>query len=57
MSIGNAEKRIRGSPEEITRGLETTSERIRALARAGYLRTEISKFFEHSISACPQGAR
>src|ERR1017187_1374667 len=31
-------------PEEIIRGLATTSDKIRALARAGYLRTAISKF-------------
>jgi hypothetical protein len=30
--------------DEIVRGLTTTSDKIRALARAGYLRTEISNF-------------
>jgi len=32
------------SPDQIVSDLETTSEKIRALARAGYLRTDISKF-------------
>ena len=29
--------------EKVVEGLETTSDKIRALARSGYLRTEISK--------------
>ena len=33
----------RRSPEEITQGLQTTSDKIRALARDNYDRTEISK--------------
>jgi hypothetical protein len=36
----------RKSVEEITQGLPTTSDKIRALARAGYLRTEISKLLD-----------
>jgi len=43
MNIDRAEIKPRKSAEEITRGLETTSDKIRALARAGYLRTEISR--------------
>jgi hypothetical protein len=46
MNIDNAEKKLRESPEEITRGLKTTSDKVRALARAGYLRTEISKLLD-----------
>lgn len=34
----------RRSPEEIVRGLQTTADKIRALANAGYDRTEIAKF-------------
>jgi hypothetical protein len=34
----------RRSPEEITAGLQITADKIRALAHAGYDRTEISKF-------------
>jgi hypothetical protein len=33
----------RRSVEEVTNGLDTKSDKIRALARAGYLRTEISE--------------
>ena len=33
----------RRSPEEIVQGLHTTADKIRALANAGYDRTEISK--------------
>jgi hypothetical protein len=33
----------RPSPEEVTHALKTTSDKIRALAKAGYDRTEISK--------------
>lgn len=36
----------RPAPDEVVHGLETTSDRIRALAHAGYLRTEISKFLD-----------
>src|ERR1700712_3135905 len=36
----------RKSVEEITQGLPTTSDKIRALARAGYLRTEITKLLD-----------
>ena len=35
----------RPAPDEVVQGLETTSDKIWALARAGYLRSEISKFF------------
>lgn len=33
----------RRSPEEITKGLQTTADKIRSLANANYDRTEISK--------------
>ena len=36
----------RPAPDEVVQGLETTSDKIRALARAGYLRSEISKFLD-----------
>jgi hypothetical protein len=36
----------RAAAEEVMRGLETTSDKIRALARAGYLRTEIGKLLD-----------
>jgi len=36
----------KADPDEIGRGLVTSSDKIRALARAGYLRTEISKLLE-----------
>lgn len=36
----------RPSFEKVVEGIETTSEKIRALARAGYLRTEISKLLD-----------
>ncbi|MGJ0509176.1 MAG: GIY-YIG nuclease family protein [Methylocystis sp.] len=36
----------RPEPDEVVQGLETTSDKIRALARAGYLRSEISKFLD-----------
>jgi hypothetical protein len=32
--------------EKVVEGLETTSDKVRALARAGYPRTEISKLLE-----------
>lgn len=37
---------MRAAVDEVTRGLTTTSDKIRALARAGYLRTEISKLLD-----------
>src|SRR5271168_1817438 len=36
----------RAPTDEILRGLETTSDKIRALARAGYLRTEIREILD-----------
>ena len=33
-------------PDEITKGLQTTSDKIRALAKANYDRTEISKLLD-----------
>jgi hypothetical protein len=38
------------SPEKITSGLKTKSDKIRALAKAGYLRTDISKLLGILIS-------
>ena len=46
MSVSESAKTMRKSPEEITRGIKTTSDKIRALARAGYLRTEVSKLLD-----------
>jgi hypothetical protein len=37
---------MRAAVDEVTRGLTTTSDKIRTLARAGYLRTEISKLLD-----------
>jgi len=36
----------RRSPEEITQGLQTTSDKIRALANAGYECVEIAKLLD-----------
>jgi hypothetical protein len=36
----------RRTPEEIIKGLETTSDKIRALANAGYDRVEIAKYLD-----------
>jgi hypothetical protein len=42
-SIWRGQLNERRSVEEVTKGLDTKSDKIRELARAGYLRTEISK--------------
>jgi hypothetical protein len=41
-NLARAEQK-RPPADDVTRSLETTSDKIRALARAGYYRTEISK--------------
>jgi hypothetical protein len=38
------EKRL--PPDETTKGLQTTSDKIRALGKAGYDRVEISKYLD-----------
>ena len=42
----SADIKSRAPADEILRGLETTSDKIRALARAGYLRTEIREILD-----------
>jgi hypothetical protein len=42
----SADVKSRAPADEILRGLETTSDKIRALARAGYLRTEIREILD-----------
>jgi hypothetical protein len=43
----------RCSPEEAVQGVETTADKIRALASAGYDRTEISASFSASVINTP----